>query len=327
METEVRTFLARMLPELPAGGWMLEMAGHAGSQRHFLRARQQEMTLIVMVWTAADPDWRYCLAIHDALIDAMPQLPRILARDEACGMILEEDLGPLTLKSCAGRIDMAGLYAQTVDALLHWQQAEWQGNAVLGSRVMNEELLLWESNYFATHIVAGHCGRADLLTLEWEADRRALAATVDALPKVWMHRDFQSENILVHDGRIRFVDYQGARPGPIAYDLASLLCDPYMPMLDDTMTEPLLAHFLQATRLDAHAYHACAAQRLMQALGAYGKLSRVDGKERYLAFIPLALRRLAAVVRHLPELTWTHRLVSLLAEEEPLAVDQSPTHW
>ena len=58
----------------------------------------------------------------------------------------------------------------------------------------------------------------------WEAIAQRLAAW----PRVLVHRDFQSQNILIHDGQAHLIDFQGLRPGLAHYDLASLLYDPYV---------------------------------------------------------------------------------------------------
>jgi len=120
---------------------------------------------------------------------------------------------------------------------------------------------------------------------------------------------------MVHAGGPRIIDYQGARMAPPAYDVASVLWDPYH-RLDDGMRERLLAYYLDEMKADpAHPFHeaafrdsllACRLQRHMQALGAYGFLSEVKGKKYFLKHVPEALRLLredvAAVRQEYPEL-------------------------
>jgi aminoglycoside/choline kinase family phosphotransferase len=127
---------------------------------------------------------------------------------------------------------------------------------------------------------------------------------------------------MVHAGGPRIIDYQGARMAPPAYDIASVLWDPYY-RLDDGMRERLLAYYLEEMKADrARAFDdkaflgslvACRLQRHMQALGAYGFLSEVKGKKYFLKHVPEALRLLKADVaearREQPELA---RLVAAL---------------
>jgi len=125
---------------------------------------------------------------------------------------------------------------------------------------------------------------------------------------------------MVHAGGPRIIDYQGARLAPPAYDIASVLWDPYH-RLDDGMRERLLAYYLDGmkagTAFDETAFReslvACRLQRHMQALGAYGFLSEVKGKTYFLKHVPEALRLLredaAAVRGDYPELA---RLIASL---------------
>jgi aminoglycoside/choline kinase family phosphotransferase len=103
-----------------------------------------------------------------------------------------------------------------------------------------------------------------------------LAEKADAFPKTIVHRDFQSQNIMITDGDIpRLIDFQGARIGPPGYDVVSMLWDPYYRLNEDLKT--LLT---------------CRLQRHMQALGAYGFLSSVKGKKYFLKHIPEGLQLL-----------------------------------
>ncbi|HST29416.1 MAG TPA: phosphotransferase, partial [Chthoniobacterales bacterium] len=132
-------------------------------------------------------------------------------------------------------------------------------------------------------------------------------------PRVLVHRDFQSQNILMRNGQAHLIDFQGMRPGLAQYDLASLLYDPYV---DLTVVErnELLEHycgkkpdgdFLRTLRL-------CAMQRLMQALGAYGFLGLVKGHQHFLQHIPKAVNSLREVVAEIDGLELFKNLLSEL---------------
>ncbi|MBN2188351.1 MAG: phosphotransferase, partial [Chitinispirillaceae bacterium] len=163
---------------------------------------------------------------------------------------------------------------------------------------------LWESDYFARHCAADFCGRGKALDRAWESERRALGAAAATLPQTFIHRDFQSENILLTGSGVRFVDFQGARLGPPAYDAASLLYDPYVGFLGARLAARLFEYYRSlALRVKSgqHDFDVCAAQRLMQACGAYGNLSMCKGKNKYRQFMPVALDRLNSVLERLPE--------------------------
>src|SRR5207248_5844344 len=109
-----------------------------------------------------------------------------------------------------------------------------------------------------------------------------VAQGLGQLPRLLVHRDFQSQNIMMRNGRAHLIDFQGMRPGLAQYDLASLLYDPYVD-LNEAERDELLEHyygeqpstdFLETLRL-------CAMQRLMQALGAYGFLGLVKAYQHF----------------------------------------------
>jgi aminoglycoside/choline kinase family phosphotransferase len=134
-----------------------------------------------------------------------------------------------------------------------------------------------------------------------------------------VHRDFQSQNVIIRDGEACLIDFQGLRPGLAQYDVASLLLDPYVDLSPAERNE-LLAHYLSGL-LGAgrhgeaewmELYDLCAMQRLMQALGAYGKLGHADGRAHFLEHIPVALPRLREVVARIPGLERLHGLLAKL---------------
>ncbi len=125
---------------------------------------------------------------------------------------------------------------------------------------------------------------------------------MDSFPKTVIHRDFQSQNIMIKKSNIiGVVDYQSARIGPPAYDLVSILLDPYY-RLEDTLGERLIDYYIRGIKgilgeeFSGKEFKKtllpCRLQRHMQALGAYGFLSRVKGKKYFLKYVPEALRLL-----------------------------------
>ena len=124
------------------------------------------------------------------------------------------------------------------------------------------------------------------------------------LPRSLVHRDFQSENVMVRDGQVFLIDYQGLRFGRPEYDVASLIYDPYVPLKKEER-EQLITHYQRQGGEDSDVFQTClakcAAQRLMQALGAYGNLGLNLGKPHYLKFILPAMDNLIEATSSLPE--------------------------
>jgi aminoglycoside/choline kinase family phosphotransferase len=165
----------------------------------------------------------------------------------------------------------------------------------------DERLYCWEQEYFTEHCLGElfdveATERATLLSC---GAMRKLASDLALLPRQLVHRDFQSQNILIRNGEAVFIDFQGMRPGLAQYDLASLLCDPYVEISGDERAS--LLNYYRELQPDADTdvrekferiFWQCAVQRLMQALGAYGFLSIHRGKPAFRAHVTPALIRL-----------------------------------
>jgi aminoglycoside/choline kinase family phosphotransferase len=156
-----------------------------------------------------------------------------------------------------------------------------------------------ECRYFTDALLNGYLQKNIAygeLQSEFEALARALMA---AEIRGFVHRDFQSRNIMVQGDGIYFIDFQGGRLGPIAYDLASLLIDPYT-ALSHALQEELLAYaetkWHSIARDDPQrlrkGYRLCAVSRNLQILGAFAHLSRNKGKTQFERYIPLAAQNL-----------------------------------
>lgn len=164
----------------------------------------------------------------------------------------------------------------------------------------DEKYYAWERALFANEYVRRH-GEISGLRKTHKA-RLRIPEILMAQPQVLVHRDLQSTNVMwvgrgrrprSGPGKWAFIDYQGMRMGAAAYDLGSLLADPYV-----NRPPPLQLRLLeQYNRVAVHpvsvnVYAAGAVQRLLQALGAYGRLGALKGNERFLRHIPAALEQL-----------------------------------
>lgn len=311
-------FLKSVIKDFDLETWHIELAGRAASQRYFVRISKNKKSYILVVWDSRDEDWDRFLTMQMDLSSLVTFLPEIYASDTAHGLILEEDLGTMTLKNFCNEkgsaiSEIETTYKKVLYALWNWQQLKISASQSISARAMDFDTFMWESGYFARFCVTEYCACEKLLNKSWEEEREQLALKTSSLPRTCIHRDFQSENIMIHNEEIRFVDFQGARLGPPQYDTASLLFDPYIKVLSPQLTEILFTYYqrISGNANDVGSYFNCAAQRLMQALGAYANLSLHKGKEHYRKFIPLALDRLIYVLGFLPE----YKQIRNIAEE------------
>jgi len=223
--------------------------------------------------------------------------------------VLMEDLGDDTLHRLAHAdpVRRPDLYRQALDTLVALQT---RGTTALErcpaaeGRVFDAAVVRWEHDYFRERFLRGEAGLAAADLAGLDADLALIGDAVLSQPYVLMHRDFQSQNIVIKDGRARLVDFQGARRGPYAYDLMSLLRDAYVDLGID-LRDDLLTYYISALTTVgnpvpadiARDVTAAGLQRVMQALGAFGFLSGVKGKTAFRDHIPLALRHLREMSR------------------------------
>src|SRR4029434_7332745 len=177
-----------------------------------------------------------------------------------------------------------------------------------------------EQNYFFENCL-GRFFKIEKEKIAQLASLPALTEIADRLasfPRVLVHRDFQSQNIIIRNGQAHLIDFQGMRPGLAEYDLASLVFDPYVELSGPGRSE-LISYYRQKqtdngrtvdTQFD-NTLQLCTMQRLMQALGAYGFLGLVRGHDHFLRYVPRAVRSLREIVAKIDDLK---PLASLLAD-------------
>lgn len=284
------------------------LIGLGGSDRRYFRVRNNGKTAVLMECRPDDPDYeRHLIYTRYFEAHSVP-VPVLIASDDDDKRALFEDLGDTSLYSYLklphDDAEVEEIYCSVLDILvaLHGRAtAHVHECPLLRDRIFDFEYLRWETSYFHDRFVLGLRKAAlnDEASLKEEFNR--LAQKVDAFPKGVIHRDFQCQNIMVSPGGIpRVIDFQGARMAPAAYDVASILWDPYFRIKNGTR-ERLLDYYISEMKRYSEGFHEavfresiipCRLQRHMQALGAYGFLSVVKGKKYFLKHVPEALRLL-----------------------------------
>jgi len=279
-----------------------------GSDRKFYRVRcSPEQSLILVKYNLEREENRHYVEIAQFLETQGIHAPRIYFHDANEGLIWLEDLGERDLFGYRAEpwLVRRAFYDSALDEIRKLHQLPESVCVEMHRHLpaeFNAALYLWEQNYFFENCL-GRYFKTEPATIDKLAGLPALhdvAERLAQLPRVLVHRDFQSQNILIRNSQAYLIDFQGMRPGLAQYDLASLLFDPYVDLSDVERGELLdhycggkpSAEFLQILRL-------CAMQRLMQALGAYGFLGLVKDHKHFLEHIPKAIRSLHEVVREI----------------------------
>jgi hypothetical protein len=239
-------------------------------------------------------------------------VPELYEFDRESGLVLCEDLGDGLLheKLAAekpGAAELLHLYRRILDLLLEMQlrgadgfDPGWCWDTGHYDRAL---MLNRESGYFWEACCRNFLGLAKPAGLDEEFQRLA-ELTAGEPAEFFLHRDFQSRNLLLQQDTPRVLDFQGGRLGPLGYDLASLLNDPYA-ALSEEIKEQLFDYYcrnLARERPDLAAtfpsgYLWLALQRNLQILGAFAFLSRVKNKSFFLGFLRPAAENLVRLLR------------------------------
>lgn len=302
---------------LPEDGLSWDEIAGDGSDRRFFRVRGKEGSWVVMMHERPPKGQRGVtendsfLYIARHLREKRVPVPEIYHHDMARGWFIMEDLGDCHLqtevKSIKGdRGQLIEIYQKVIDLLVLIQVEGREGFDLAQTHNAPYDqgfMLAWESGYFHSAFLNGYLGLKvpdEELSDELE-DLAQQAAKVRS--EYFLYRDFQSRNILVQDRELGLLDFQGARLGPLQYDLASLLLDPYVE-LKGGVQEELLSYYLgriqDRVTLDPQEflelYPFVSLHRNMQILGAFAFLSQARGREYFRQYIPPAVKSLRALL-------------------------------
>jgi len=277
-----------------------------GSDRKYYRIRfGADASLILVKYRVDRGENARFVAIANFLSGIGINAPLIYFHDEEQGSIWLQDLGDEDLwHHRADSWDVRGeLYRRTLDEALILHKTDPEVRLPPnGPPEFDAALFRWEQEYGFQNCFQ-LCFRIEESRIREIADRTeftSLTEQLAAYPRVLIHRDFQSQNILICDEQAYLIDFQGMRPGLGAYDLASLLYDPYV-TLSSAEREQMIDYYL-----DGHGHSGsrdefidlflrCALQRLLQALGAYGVIGVRRQKPEFLRHIGPAIDNLREV--------------------------------
>jgi aminoglycoside/choline kinase family phosphotransferase len=223
-------------------------------------------------------------------------------------LIVMEDLGDMDLWSLRKNLwkTRQALYQKTLAAVhrLHsFPEKDFPSGHVRLMEDFGPDLYRWERNYFKDHFIRDVC-RIELeptFERKLHAELSALAERLSGTRRCLVHRDLQSQNVMIRDGEPFLIDFQGMRFGSPFYDLGSLLYDPYM-NFSNSERDKLLSYYYKLAKWDLdwstfqNYFLEASAQRLMQALGAYGFLGFKKGLKTYFKHIPSGLHNLYLAV-------------------------------
>jgi N-acetylmuramate 1-kinase len=250
------------------------------------------------------------LEVRDLLAEHGIDVPDLFAEDTAHGWLVIEDLGEMTLARWL--LDHPGdreaMYRRAVRDLARAQSelATLPPGSVIAGRTFDEALLRWEIDHFREWVLDARgtpLAQADAPRFEALADH--LAARVASLPHGFVHRDYQSRNLMVIPvtQRLVWIDFQDACLGPRVYDLVALLNDSYQ-AFERSFVEARLADYAEAAGLEpttdlATEFDLVTVQRKMKDAGRFVFLDREKGNSSFLHFVPKTIAKAMAALERM----------------------------
>jgi len=309
----------------PGEPFSLTPASEDASFRRYFRVTTAAGTRIVMDAPPEHEDCRAFLKVARLFREAGVNVPQVFADDLENGYLLLTDLGSTLYLQALSKRNAGELYDAATDALVRIQLASRPGTLPDYDR----ELLLRELRLFPDWYVA-----KQLNTSLSDAQRSALVAVFElilannlAQPRVYVHRDYHSRNLMVTEPNPGIIDFQDAVYGPVTYDLVSLFKDAYIHWDEERVIDWVVRYWEKARRAglpvdaDFGAFYRdfewMGVQRHVKVLGIFARLFHRDGKDRYLQDMPLVMTYLRAACQRYSGLHPLLRLLDELDKRQP----------
>ncbi|MBN1378278.1 MAG: phosphotransferase [Gammaproteobacteria bacterium] len=306
---------------------IIKPASVDASFRRYFRVWMGDNTYIAM---DAPPDKENCshfvdIAYRLRLNDI--HAPEIHAKDLRQGFLLLDDLGDKPYLSCLDSKSVATLYGDALDTLLCMQNnVPADDLPPYDSQQLQNEMDLFVHWFLQEHLHIKLDEEAkNILTDCFEL----LIASALEQPRVFVHRDYHSRNLMVCDAQNPGVlDFQDAMYGPITYDLASLLRDCYIAWPRIQIQHWLKLYYTQLSMQQLinvefvkfeRWFDWMGMQRHLKAIGIFARLHHRDGKSNFLVDIPRTYDYIVSVCKYYPDFMSFSQLMARLRIHERLA--------
>ncbi|MFZ5483066.1 MAG: aminoglycoside phosphotransferase family protein [Pseudomonadota bacterium] len=305
----------------------LETASADASFRRYFRARTGTASYIVMDAPPSHEDCRPYVHIARLFREAGANTPEILAENLAEGFLLLTDFGDNTYLSALNEANADALYRDANAELVKIQQASQPG--VLpdyDEALLRRELMLFPDWYLARQLgLSADPVRNETL----ETAFTAILANTLAQPRVYVHRDWHSRNLmLTEQDNPGVLDFQDAVYGPITYDLVSIYKDAYVAWDEERVLDWVIRYWQAARQAGLPVredfaeffrdFEWMGVQRHLKVLGIFARLYHRDGKAGYLQDMP---RVMAYLRRACERYAALHPLARLLDSLEGRQAD------
>jgi aminoglycoside/choline kinase family phosphotransferase len=289
----------------------LTPASSDASFRRYWRLGRGQDTYVIMDAPPGLEDTARFVRIAEMLRSVGLQAPEVYAQEPQHGFLLLQDLGTRLYLDELDEPNADRLYGDALSALAVIQSCV----PFDGLPVYDEPFLRRELGLFRDWLLVAHLGLRLSAAEERALDQAFAMLVASALeqPRVCVHRDFHSRNLMVTaPPSPGILDFQDAVAGPVTYDLVSLLRDCYIAWPADRVEDWAWGYFHLARQSGIlrpehegrfqRWFDLMGVQRHLKASGIFARLSVRDGKPGYLADIPRTLGYVVGVAAGYPEL-------------------------
>ena len=322
MDSRLETLKTWVGTVLDVAEYELRPASEDASFRRYFRVTSHGATHIVMDAPPARENLQPFIEVARRLHQLGLNVPEVLEQDLELGLLLLSDLGQQMYLPQLNESTVERLYGDALGALVVLQAGIFTDSRFLPE--YDEALLRRELELFREWYLGRHLKLALNATQNAVLDKAftALVRSALAQPRVWVHRDYHSRNLMVtRANNPGILDFQDAVRGPATYDLVSLLRDCYVAWPLERIEEWALGYQTLALQSGLpvcedeaqflREFDLMGVQRHLKATGIFARLNHRDGKPAYLNDIPRTLGYVVGVSGRHPAL---HGLHSLLME-------------
>ena len=279
------------------------------SFRRYFRVRYDATSRIVMDAPPEQEDCHPFIHVSSLMAGIGLHVPVVLRQDLQQGFLLLTDLGDRVYLSELNADTVESLYGDALQALLRLQAHGAADLPPYDRGLLMNEMELFRQWYLERHLGLPLTGSENATI---DAAFAYLADEALQQPRVIVHRDYHSRNLMVSSPNPGILDFQDAVIGPITYDLVSLLRDCYIAWprsqvenwvsqyYRQARSEGLLENVSEAQFLNW--FDLMGIQRHLKASGIFARLNYRDGKSAYLEDIPRTLGYVIDVGKDYPEL-------------------------
>lgn len=277
----------------------------AGSNRKYYRLFHNNNTYIGVIGeSVAENEAFIYLAEH--LLGTGKRVPKVLAVSDDRLAYIQTDLGDISLFDLLmeGSSSTDDLMIKVVEDLVKIEIEGVKGidpSRFYSIQQMDKRSILWDLNYFKYSFLKCTSVQFDELFLEDSFENMAnYLCSLDS--NFLLYRDFQSRNMMVNNDNPYYIDFQGARLGPLGYDIVSFLYQAKANFSDEVRTkylnhyyETLRNYGVDTTQVET-SINTFVLFRTLQVLGTYGFRGFFEKKVHFLQSIAPALKNLRAVI-------------------------------